>query len=212
MMRRASKRSVEAAVEFQSCGLVPTQPPTHLGVGRTLVQSNLCYDNGGSGIHTVKANRVDIIGNTAYLNSASKSLEYSQIYAYSSDDVRIINNVFYAPRGKPLDLSTEKSSANIVYANNLFFGAGDNNVQSGGGLGAGGGSKAGDLGSNVQADPRFVSASLDPAVADFRLAPDSPGIDRGATVPGMPHNDLLGHERPQGGAPDLGAYEMPSQG
>ncbi len=43
--------------------------------GRTLVQSNLCFDNGGSGIHAFNSNRVDIINNTAYLNSASKGLE-----------------------------------------------------------------------------------------------------------------------------------------
>ena len=74
-------------------GADPNQPPPlHPApnyLGRTLVQSNLCYDNGGSGIHTVSANRVDIINNTAYLNSASVHLEYSEMFTYGSNDVRI---------------------------------------------------------------------------------------------------------------------------
>ena len=63
--------------------------PTSKYTGRTLVQSNLSYDNGGSGIHTVTADRVDIINNTVYLNSASVHLEYGAIFTYGSDDVRI---------------------------------------------------------------------------------------------------------------------------
>ncbi|MBC8104388.1 MAG: right-handed parallel beta-helix repeat-containing protein, partial [Cytophagales bacterium] len=38
---------------------------------RTLVQNNLSFNNGGSGIHAYKSHRVDIINNTAYHNGAS---------------------------------------------------------------------------------------------------------------------------------------------
>ncbi|MCG6118830.1 MAG: right-handed parallel beta-helix repeat-containing protein [Aquimonas sp.] len=37
--------------------------------GRTLVQNNLVYENGGSGIHSLKSDRVDIVNNTAFRNS-----------------------------------------------------------------------------------------------------------------------------------------------
>ncbi|MBC8011095.1 MAG: right-handed parallel beta-helix repeat-containing protein, partial [Burkholderiales bacterium] len=37
--------------------------------GRSLVQNNLVYDNGGSGIHALKSDRVDIVNNTAFRNS-----------------------------------------------------------------------------------------------------------------------------------------------
>ncbi|MDQ3813624.1 MAG: right-handed parallel beta-helix repeat-containing protein [Armatimonadota bacterium] len=181
--------------------------------GRTLVQNNLSFGNGGSGIHAYASNHVDIVNNTAYHNAQSPELMWRQIFAGGKcDDVRIFNNVMVAPKGKPLDLSTDKSSRHIVYAHNLLFGEGDNQVKSGGGLGAGGGGNTGDLATNVQADPKFVKPSLDAAIADFRLAPDSPGIDSGSLEhPGVPRNDLLGQKRPQGRAPDVGAYELPVQ-
>jgi hypothetical protein len=65
--------------------------------GRTLVQGNLSYNNGDSGIHTVSAAGADIINNTTYLNSASRNLEYGQIFTYGSKDVRILNNILVAP-------------------------------------------------------------------------------------------------------------------
>jgi len=37
--------------------------------GRVLVQNNLIYNNGGSGIHTPRSHHVDIINNTAFRNS-----------------------------------------------------------------------------------------------------------------------------------------------
>lgn len=41
--------------------------------GRTLIQNNLVYENGGSGIHAFKSGRVDIINNTAFRNSKANS-------------------------------------------------------------------------------------------------------------------------------------------
>jgi hypothetical protein len=56
----------------------------------------------------------------------------------------------------------------------------------------------------VQDDPRFV----DPQNDDYRLRADSPAIDRGLFEE-APDFDMLGTARPQGAAPDLGAYEFP---
>ena len=36
--------------------------------GKTLVANNVCYFNGGSGIHSFKAQNIDIINNTTYMN------------------------------------------------------------------------------------------------------------------------------------------------
>jgi hypothetical protein len=180
--------------------------------GRTLVQNNLSYGNGGSGIHAYSSRFVDIVNNTAYHNAQSPELNWSQIFAGGRcDDIRLFNNVMHAPKGKPLDLSTPGNSTAVIYANNLIFGDGNNNVKSSGGLGAESGTVHGNLASNVQADPRFVKPSLDPAVADFRLMSGSPGIDTGNPQhPGVPRNDLLGRVRSQGAALDKGAYESPA--
>ena len=59
---------------------------------RTLVQNNVCYNNGGSGIHAFEANHVDIVNNTAYKN-ARVMTTYGNIYAADAEDVYILNNL-----------------------------------------------------------------------------------------------------------------------
>ena len=54
----------------------------------------------------------------------------------------------------------------------------------------------------VTGDPRFVSVSA----PDFHLQDRSPAIDAG-TPTDAPAVDLEGVVRPQGSAPDIGAYE-----
>ena len=140
-------------------------------IGRTLVQSNLCYDNGGSGIHTVTADHVDIINNTVYLNSASVHLEYGEIFTYGSNDVRIMNNVLVAPvanlaageKPEPVNSPGGKNS-DVIMAHNIYFGGNIPPV-----MGEG----------DMIADPRFVNPSLDDKVADFHLRPDSPALKKG---------------------------------
>ena len=165
--------------------------------GRTLVQSNLSFNNGGSGIHTVRANRVDIINNTAYLNSASKALEYGEIFTYGSDDVRIINNIMVAPvadvasgeKPEPINKLGGKNT-NVVFSHNLYFG----------------GNIAPTLGEgDVIADPQFMNPSVDAASADFHLKPGSPAIGQGVQMPFGPFLDLEG--KPRQNPPTLGAYK-----
>ncbi len=166
-------------------------------IGRTLVQNNLCYDNGGSGIHTVRAFHVDIINNTTYLNSANKDLQYSQIFGYSSEDVRVLNNILVAPVAnlaageKPEPVNKNGGYGNkITYANNLYFG----------------GNIAPDLGEGDKiGDPMFVNGSVDPKVADFRLKPGSPALGAGQMQPFGPSLNLDG--KPRGNKPSLGAFQ-----
>ncbi len=172
--------------------------PNSLFRGRTLVQSNLCFDNGGSGIHTVTANRVDIINNTAYLNSASKNLQYSQIYTYGSEDVRITNNILVAPvadvaageKPEPVNRISGPNK-NVVFSHNVYYGG---NIAPA--LGEG----------DVVADPEFVLPSRDAKVANFHLRAGSPALGKGVWLPYGPRLDLDGKIRPRNSAPTLGAY------
>lgn len=168
-------------------------------LGRTLVQNNLSYDNGGSGIHTVEADHVDIVHNTAYLNSASVNLEYSQIWAYGSQDVRIVNNILVAPvantaageRPEPVNRLAGPNNS-VLFSGNIYFG----------------GNLAPTLGpGDLVTDPRFVNASRDPAVADFRLKDNSPAVDSAPAVAYSPRLDRIGNLRTAGALPDRGAFE-----
>ena len=171
--------------------------PASKYTGRTLVQSNLSYDNGGSGIHTVSADRVDIVNNTAYLNSASVHLEYGEIFTYGSNDVHIINNILVAPvadlaageKPEPVNKIGGKNTG-VVFSHNLYFGG---NVPPDMGKG------------DVIGDPRFVKPSRDDKAADFHLRPNSPAAGRGMTMPFSPFLDLAG--KPRKAPPTEGAYE-----
>ncbi|MCY7350248.1 MAG: right-handed parallel beta-helix repeat-containing protein [Cytophagaceae bacterium] len=158
-------------------------------LGRTLVENNVSFNNGGSGIHSYLADHVDIFNNTAYQNGTV--VGYPDIFTNQCQDVNIINNIMYARSGgkcnsKPKNLSE-------VYAYNLYFNG-----------------EVGAMGSNdLVADPQFVNPSTDLALANFALKPGSPAIDQGSPVPGQfSPFDVLGNGRPQGVKPDRGAYEF----
>jgi hypothetical protein len=166
---------------------------------RTLVQNNLVYNNGGGGIHTVKAHHVDIINNTAYMNSVSPKIEYTPIGGYEPVDVNVYNNIIVSPvantaageKPERLNQPSTKTSS-ITYANNLYFGGNLPPVMG--------------IGDRI-GDPKFVNANVDPKKADFRLKPDSPAIAAGTrTISGVPINDINGSARTNVSAPDLGAY------
>lgn len=178
-------------------------------LGRKLIQNNLVFGNGGSGIHAYSSEYVDIINNTAFLNSASPELQWNQIFAGAKvKDIRIINNIMWAPPDKPMDFKLLSKAVDVIYANNLYFGGRAGPGETGGGLGAEAGS--GELASesgNVRADPQFVNATLDYKSADFRLQPGSPALKTGRWEPFSPQTDLSGNARPRHGSADLGAYQ-----
>ena len=167
-------------------------------LGRILVQGNLSYHNGGSGIHAYKADHVDIIHNTAWMNSVSPELQYGQIFAGEADDVRIVNNILVAPVGnlaageKPEPVNGADRCTRVVYAHNLYFGGNTPPVM-------GEGDRVG--------DPLFVGASADPATADFHLREGSPARRAGLQEPFSPILDLEGRPLRSDGPPDLGALQ-----
>lgn len=177
--------------------------------GRTLVQNNVAFGNGGSGIHAFDTDHTDIINNTAYYNGQSPALRWGEIFANRCADVSIANNILWASQGRPINSvgnSNPSTNRDVTYTNNLYYGDGGNFLIAG----------AGDL----RAPPQFALlptlSAQSPTPADnvlvgpfdFRLLATSPGIDSGsASVHGLPRRDLAGAFRPLNGAPDRGAFE-----
>ncbi|BCM88935.1 hypothetical protein IAD21_00777 [Abditibacteriota bacterium] len=160
--------------------------------GRTLIQSNLSFNNGGSGIHSFKSSHIDIINNTAYMNGASPELRWGQIFLQATDDATVINNILWARDGQPVNTVSlnfnDKQNTHILRANNLYFG----------GVGP-------IMGENdLVGDPRFVNPSIDGKVADFHLKPGSPAAGAGRLMPFLPFLDLGG--KPRILTPAQGAY------
>jgi parallel beta-helix repeat protein len=87
--------------------------------GRTLIQNNLTFNNGGSGIHSFYSDHVDIVNNTAVLNNQSPEINGGQIFAHSSSDVNILKNIFYVFPGKNTNINTKNK--NVVYDYNIYI-------------------------------------------------------------------------------------------
>ncbi|WP_373515705.1 right-handed parallel beta-helix repeat-containing protein [Persicitalea sp.] len=138
-------------------------------LGRTLIQNNLVYGNGGGGIQNWGSHRLDIVSNTLYNNGITPELKWGNIGLDYCKDVMLINNIIVAQADRPLDFwlpsrPADRDTANIVRINNLYFGGLRPNINGRG---------------DIVADPLFRNASLDPKVADFRLKPGSPAIRAG---------------------------------
>ena len=88
--------------------------------GRTLIQNNLTFNNGGSGIHTFLSDHVDIVNNTAVLNNQSPEIKSGQIFARGSSDVRILRNILYAFPGKNIN-NDDNQNKNVIYDYNLYI-------------------------------------------------------------------------------------------
>ncbi len=140
-------------------------------LGRTLIQNNLVYGNGGGGIQNWGSHRLDIVNNTIYHNGITPELKWGNIGIDFCKDIRIVNNIVVALPDRPLDrwiLNREdRNTADIFRVNNLYFGGGQPNIPGYG---------------DIVADPMFVKPSLDPMIADFRLKAGSPAIGKGVLL------------------------------
>jgi parallel beta-helix repeat protein len=157
--------------------------------GGTLVENNLSYDNGGRGIHVYSSDKVVVRYNTVYQNARTSGI-CCDLTASEATNVRFHSNIVVSRNDRP---TTEASfqTRDIRFANNLYFGGTGNPNPST---------------SDIVADPEFINANVDPAVANFRLQISSPAINAGKTL--SPKLDLSKNPRPKGTAPDLGAYEI----
>lgn len=166
--------------------------------GRTLVANNLVVNNGGSGIHSYLSDNIDIVHNTAYYNG--QVLNYGEIFANESGNVRIYNNICVARSDRAINKQNTQST-NLDYRGNIYFGGYANAAYY--------------TTNNNTADPRFANPSTDPTTADFSLLGDSPALNaalttlNGNALPWVNQltTDLTGGSRTVGAGPDAGAYE-----
>lgn len=168
--------------------------------GRTLVANNICYDNGGSGIHAFKCINVDIVHNTAYLNGRHPEMEVGQIFANTSERITIANNILYALPGRKINDNYKISE--VQFLNNLYYdGTTEPRII-----------VTGD--ETVVGDPVFEA--LPPSHNAFFPANDSPCKDQGIRL--LLHDseflklDAVGAKRIIGTAPDIGAIESRGTG
>lgn len=156
-------------------------------VGRTLLENNLCYNNGGAGVEVYSSSRVDCVNNTAYCNNRCPVVDKGEVTTGDSTTVRLYNNILSARSGKRCQHYWR--NIDVVYDYNIYHN----------------GSVVVRGPNDIIADPLFISASMNPVNANFRLNLDSPGIDSG-TATLAPVNDLVLNPRLIGSI-DRGSYE-----
>jgi parallel beta-helix repeat protein len=164
--------------------------------GRTLIENNICFYNGGDGITLFRTNNVDVINNTCYLNDQSPSINRGQIAPNQCRNTRIYNNILYALANKKVVFNC-CPNINLTMDYNIFWSSS--------------GSPAASLievtgAHNQKADPLFVLPSTNAAIADFRLQPGSAAIGSGTPLL-APNIDFEGNPRPSGSGIDIGAYQ-----
>jgi hypothetical protein len=165
-------------------------------IGRTLIENNVVYFNGGKGINIYKSDHVDIINNTTYQNSQTESLNlFGEIILGEADDINIYNNIVY-PQINENSISlwatgpSINAGYNLIYNTDKYFSPGVDDI--------------------IGLNPLFVNIDPQTGRYDFRLKPDSPAIDNGyKQFAAMIDND--GTHRPVNKKYDIGAFEFVGQ-
>ncbi len=174
---------------------------------RTLVENNLCYNNGGKGLHTFFSDHVDFFNNTSYhnnydlLNVGTFRAELSTAF---SNDVIWRNNIGVANPGE--GILSFNSAILVGYSNDVTF---ENNISYNGVEGEESlffdntSITISDFNSTnlLGTNPLFSNASTN----DFTLSSSSPAINAGSS------NVIsfidLNYEPRTLGSVDIGCYE-----
>jgi hypothetical protein len=179
--------------------------------GSFLVENNLCYSNGGSGVYIMSTENALFRNNTSYWNSneTAKGTGVGELVCYDSTNVTWVNNVgwanpLYGPVYAIVDDGAWGNNKNITWKNNLSFNGtvGQSSVRI-----AKTTTTSLDATNKLGINPLFVNPSINPALADFKLQSDSPAVNAGTSTLGVTTFDLAGAARVQGGNIDMGAYE-----
>ncbi len=167
----------------------------------TLIENNIVFSNGGRGIHIFQSDNVTVRNNTSFHNSKSANLDgdlKGELSAYISSNIQFYNNIACASAPDKLDF-IEGESTNNKWEYNLAC--------NGYATGNKGYPKLIGASNLIGVNPLFVSPSIEPAVANFRIQPTSPAIDAGTPLSAA-STDVEGNNRPSGAGIDIGAHEF----
>lgn len=177
--------------------------------GRILIQNNLAYRNGGSGINLTRSDNVDVFHNTVYHNVQTPQLAagrpidditplapWFELGITRSHGCNIQNNVIYG-RAEASAL-VQNTASESTWSHNLFF----RDTPPGGDP-----ERIRTIGEPfIKADPEFADTT------DFKPRRGSPAIDAGddlgVRTDFRAHGPAAKPVRPAGKAPDLGAWEV----
>jgi hypothetical protein len=161
-----------------NCIIIDRHNDTNYG-GATLIQNNLCHDNGGRGVAVFMSGNVTAVNNTVINNNLDPVIGNAgagELSALYSSNVVFRNNLVVAGGGHRIMLF---QASGVTLDSNLYVGAPEHG------------------GSND-----IVVA--DPGLASYRPQAGSAAIDAGSAT-AAPSSDIRGVARR--GAPDIGAYE-----
>jgi parallel beta-helix repeat protein len=182
----------------------------------TLVEGNLCFNNGSKGIQVFFSQFITVRNNTCWhnhvdqLNTGTWRGELSNAIC---DNNTWINNVAVCDPGINVnnraidDTDTEGGNVNVVWYNNLTFNGtpGQSSIRL---VGSNPSLTANAPYNNIFGqNPLFVNPTTDPGAANFRLDAGSPALNAGTDQFGLYHIDLDGNARIVGASIDLGCYQ-----
>ena len=145
--------------------------------GSTLIQTNLCYENGGRGVHVFHSKNVLAVNNTLVNDLRHPDIDGGELTASSSSALVYRNNLTVASRP---GAGAVVWDAQVVFDHNVYVGQAP--AQVGGG-------------------DQVTSVAINP---DYTLPGNSPAINAGSTVQ-APLTDIRGVHRDA--QPDVGAFE-----
>lgn len=161
--------------------------------GRVLVENNLLFHNGGSGVRLVSVERADLLNNVIYHNGRHPEASGETFGIDNGPDTRFVNNIIVAAPG--VAVTNDGNTRLPVYSDYNLYAAEDSANLPSAAMGP----------HDRIADPHFVLPSVDPTVADFHLRAGSPAIDSGSSDY-LPSIDREGVPR-VAGLINRGAYE-----
>ena len=195
-----------------------TQKPNPAGSYKyqSLVENNVCYSNGGKGIHVFISDNVTVRNNTCCYNNRDPKNPATWRGELSNVDASHntwINNIAVADlHSNPsnaaiLDAATAgPRNENVVWEHNLTFN-GTKGAKSITQSPVNPSLSASNPYDNMLGvDPQFVRGGPEEAAPDFHLRPKSPARNAGIAEHGVPTVDRNNEPRDSGKAPDLGAF------